>query len=59
MERQVADIAEAFKQFVDGYQKSPYISTEWPLENGLYKQYSAFDRSEPIVSGTTGSIKSL
>ena len=59
MKRQVADISGAFKQFVDGYEKSPYLSTEWPMENGLYKQYSAFEHSEPIVSGTTSSIKPL
>jgi len=41
--KQSCSIEDAFNKFVDGYQPKPFISCEWPLENGIYKQYSAFE----------------
>lgn len=55
--KQSGTIEDAFNKFVDGYQPKPFISSEWPLENGIYKQYSAFEESGVSVSGTANSLK--
>ena len=43
---------ESFKRFLEGYKQNPFVSHEWPMENGIYKQYSAFDVSGGAMSDT-------
>lgn len=55
--KQSGTIEDTFTKFVDGYQPKPFISSEWPLEDGIYKQYSAFEESGVSVSGTANTLK--
>lgn len=49
-------IAETYYDFMDTYAPSPYVNTEWPMEHGIYKQYSAFKDDVKSTAGTFDSI---
>ena len=50
---------KAYEKIMKGYSPSPYINTEWDMQNGFYKQYSLYDENCVSVSGTINSIKAL
>lgn len=52
-------IVQAFSDFMEDYAPNPYINTEWPMENGVYQQYSGYDNTTICQSGMLGSITLL
>ena len=50
------DIAASFDELMKGYQPSEYVNTEWPMKDGMYQQYSAFENDVQCASGTHTSI---
>lgn len=50
---------EAYEKLMKDYTPSPYINTEWEMQNGFYKQYSVYDENCVSVTGTINSIKAL
>lgn len=53
MEEKSLKLIDQYKELLNGYESQQFISNEWPIENGVYRQYSALDCSEPSVSGTS------
>lgn len=49
-------LGEQYVELMRGYEQQQFISTVWPLENGVYRQYSAFESSGTVVSGTSYSL---
>jgi hypothetical protein len=52
MEEKRKQFTERYDDLMNGFERQQFISNEWPLENGVYKQYSVFDSSETSISGT-------
>ena len=52
MEDKNKQYIERFDDLMSGFERIQFISNEWPLDNGVYKQYSALDSSETTISGT-------
>lgn len=50
---------EAYEKMMKDYSPSPYVNTEWKMQNGIYKQYSVYDENCVSVTGTVNSIKAL
>ena len=50
---------EAYEKMMKDYSPSPYVNTEWEMQNGIYKQYSVYDENSVSVTGTANSIKAL
>lgn len=50
---------ESYEKLMKNYTPSPYINTEWEMQNGFYKQYSVYDENCVSVTGTINSIKAL
>ena len=50
---------EAYEKTMKNYSPSPYVNTEWEMQNGIYKQYSVYDENCVSVTGTINSIKAL
>ncbi len=53
MEEKDTKLRDKFDEFVRGYEHQKFISSKWPIDNGVYRQYSALDPSEVAVSGTS------
>lgn len=47
------EILEGYNSIMKDYEPQTFVSGDWPIENGVYKQYSAFDESKNSVSGTS------
>lgn len=50
------NIQRAFSELMKGYHPSEYVSQEWPMKDGMYQQYSAFENDVQCASGTNTSI---
>ena len=46
------ELVEQLNDFLKDYDP-PFVSNDWPMENGVYKQYSAFDTSNTTVGATS------
>lgn len=46
------DLANTFMSLMKDYQPSEYINKEWPMKDGMYQQYSAFENEVQCTSGT-------
>jgi len=53
------NVKEAYDHIMKDYAPSPYVNTEWEMQNGFYKQYSILDENSVCVTGTVQSIKAL
>lgn len=50
------DLLEQYNAIMKGYEPRPFSYGSWPMENGVYKQYSAFDNEGFTVGGTSFSL---
>lgn len=53
MDDKEKNIIESYNSIMKGYETQTFVSGNWPMENGVYKQYSAFNESDNSVSGTS------
>ena len=53
MEEKDLKLKEQYDELMNGFEDRQFIVNEWPLENGVYRQYSALDSSVASVSGTS------
>lgn len=53
------DIKELYADMMSGYEDSPLMNREWPMKDGMYQQYSAFETDVKCSSGTNQSITML
>lgn len=53
MDKKNEDLIEKYDSIMKGYEHQTFMSSIWPMENGVYKQYSAFEESNNSVSGTS------
>lgn len=47
------NLSEQYSQLMRDYKPSPYVTTEWPMKDGMYQQYSGYEDNSPSVSGTS------
>ncbi len=47
------NLSEQYSQLMRDYRPSPYVTTEWPMKDGMYQQYSGYEDNSPSVSGTS------
>ena len=52
-------IEKEYNDLMTGYEKSPFIDTEWAMKDGMYQQYSGWDNDVVGVSGTFQNLKML
>lgn len=50
------DLVEQYSSMMKDYRPILYLSGDWPMENGVYKQYSAFENQNTSVGGTSYSL---
>lgn len=53
MEDKDLKLEEKYTELMHGFMDRQFIVNDWPLENGVYRQYSALDSSGTPVSGTS------
>ena len=53
MDKKKKEIIEKYNTIMKGYEHQTFVPNYWPMENGVYKQYSAFEESNNSVSGTS------
>ncbi len=53
------DIMRQYDKFIKGYEPSNLICQDWPMQNGIYQQYSIYKNNTPSSSGTSASVKAL
>jgi len=53
MEEKYIKLDEQYDELMNGFEERQFIVNEWPLENGVYRQYSVFDSTGTSVSGTS------
>ena len=53
------DLKKDYEKIMDGYEPSQYVNKEWPMKDGMYQQYSAFEDDVQCTSGTQSSIVML
>lgn len=53
------DIVKEYSDFMSGYIPSPYVNKEWPMEDGMYLQYSGWDNTEIGVTGTIHNLSCI
>ena len=47
------DLLEQYNTIMKGYEPRPFLYGTWTMENGVYKQYSAYDNDGFSVGGTS------
>lgn len=47
------EILNKYNAMMKGYEPQVFVPNTWPMENGVYKQYSAYEESNNSVSGTS------
>lgn len=52
-------IEEFYVDMMSGYESTSLMNREWPMKDGMYQQYSAFETDVHCVSGTHQSITML
>lgn len=50
-EEKESELLEQYNAFMDGYEPLSFVSGDWPMENGVYRQYSAFEESNNSIGG--------
>lgn len=50
---------ELYDNLMKGYEPSPFITTDWQMQGGVYRQYSEYENNDSCPSGTIGSIRSI
>lgn len=58
-EKEGKSISEQYADMMKGFDKKPFINTEWEMRDGLYVQYSAYKNPIPVQSGTSNMLKAL
>lgn len=53
MDKKKKEIIDKYNSIMKGYEHQTFVPSSWPMENGVYKQYSAFEESNNSVSGTS------
>ena len=53
MEEKDIRLEEQYNELMNGFEQRQFIVNVWPIENGVYRQYSVFDSAETSVSGTS------
>lgn len=53
------DFNKSYDQLMKDYKPSQYINQDWPMKDGMYQQYSAFEDDVQCASGTHTSIVML
>lgn len=53
MDKKTEELIEKYNSIMKGYEYQTFVPNSWPMENGVYKQYSAFEESKNSVSGTS------
>lgn len=53
MKNNYNDLSEKYHAIMEGFNPRPFIPSNWTMENGVYKQYSAYEKSDNSVSGTS------
>lgn len=48
-----------FDQLMKGYEPSPFLTSNWPMQDGVYREYSEYENNDSCPSGTSGSVKSI
>lgn len=57
MENKKEELIEQYNSIMKGYAPQNFVANNWPMENGVYKQYSAYEQSNNSVSGTSYNHK--
>lgn len=50
---------ELYDNLMKGYEPSSFITTDWQMQGGVYRQYSEYENNDSCPSGTSGSIRSI
>lgn len=50
---------ELYDNLMKGFEPSPFTSTDWQMQSGVYRQYSEYKNNDSCPSGTSGSIRSI
>ena len=50
------DLDKSYDQLMKDYKPSKYVNQDWPMKDGMYQQYSAFEDDVQCSSGTYKSI---
>ncbi len=53
------NLIESYDQLMKGYKPSQYVNQSWPMKDGMYQQYSAFEDDVQCASGTHKSTVML
>ncbi len=53
------NLTESCDRLMKDYKPSQYVNQNWPMKDGMYQQYSAFEDDVQCVSGTSKSIVML
>lgn len=53
MEEKDIKLEDRYSELMNGFEERQFIVNEWPIENGVYRQYSALDSAGKSVSGTS------
>lgn len=56
MEIKKEELINKYDSIMKGYTPHNFVESNWPMENGVYKQYSAYEKPDNIVSGTSYKI---
>ncbi len=52
-------IEQMYEQLMNGFTPDKSVETVWPMKDGMYLQYSAYETNDICLSGTSDSIRSL
>ena len=52
-------ITDMYAEMMSDYEGSPMVNRDWPMKDGMYQQYSAFETDVNCTSGTHKSITML
>ena len=50
------NLTQTLAELMKDYQPSEFVNKEWPMKDGMYQQYSAFENDVQCTSGTHTSI---
>jgi len=49
-------LLKQYDALMKDYEPQPFVPTNWPMENGVYKQYSAFNQDDSSIGCTSYSL---
>ena len=50
-EEKDSELLKQYDTLMDGYEPLSFVSGDWPMENGVYRLYSAFEESNNSIGG--------